>query len=45
MDGLLLFVTVVVALAVFAATAIVFGVDSRDGFADPRAPIRPTGIS
>jgi hypothetical protein len=45
MDGLLLFIAIVMALALFAATSMVFGVDSRDGFNDPRAPIRPTGIS
>jgi hypothetical protein len=45
MDGLLVLALIIVALAAFGVAALVFGVDSRDGFNDPRAPIRPAGIS
>jgi hypothetical protein len=31
-------------LAVLSIISLVFGVDSRDEFADPRGPIYPVGI-
>lgn len=43
MEGLIVFGLVVVALAVFDALALRFGVDSRPDFGDPRA--LPGGIS
>jgi len=44
MDGLLVLVAFVAALAFLGVAAMVMGVDSRDGSTDPRSPIRPTGI-
>jgi hypothetical protein len=44
MDGLLVLVAIIVALAVFGVAAMTLGVDSRDGSTDPRSPVRPTGI-
>jgi len=44
MDGLLVLVVFVAALAFIGVAAMIVGVDSRDGSTDPRSPIRPTGI-
>jgi len=44
MDGLLVLVVFVAALAFMGVAAMIVGVDSRDGSTDPRSPIRPTGI-
>jgi hypothetical protein len=43
-DGVLLLGLIVVGLIALDVAAIRFGVDSRDGFNDPRAQVRPTGI-
>jgi hypothetical protein len=43
MDGLVVFALVVAALALFAALAVEFGVDSRIGFEDPSR--RSVGVS
>lgn len=45
MDGLLVLFAIIAALTLLGTTAIAFGVDSRDGFQDPRSPARPTGIA
>ncbi|HVL54114.1 MAG TPA: hypothetical protein VM344_07605 [Vitreimonas sp.] len=40
MEGLFMFGLVVVVLAMLAVLALRFGVDSRPGSGDPRAPLR-----
>jgi hypothetical protein len=45
MEGLLVLFVIVIGLAAFGVAAMAFGVDSRDGAADPRSPTRPVGIS
>jgi len=35
----------IVALAVLGIAANLWGVDSTDGSTDPRAPVRPNGLS
>jgi hypothetical protein len=42
---LLLLVLIAVVFAAFAATAIDFGVDSRDGSDDPHRPNYPVGLA
>jgi hypothetical protein len=39
MSGLLFFTLVFLALAAFGALAVAFGVDTRPGFEDDRAPM------
>jgi nitrogen fixation-related uncharacterized protein len=45
MAALIILLVVVAALAVFAIAASKWGVDSRDGFADPHRPAYPVGIN
>ena len=40
MDGLLFVMVMFLAFATLGAFAMTFGVDSRDGFEDDRAPVR-----
>lgn len=35
---------ILIVLTVFSAISLVYGVDSRDGFADSRRPAYPVGI-
>ena len=44
MDGFIIFVVAVAALAVFAALAVRYGVDSRIDSTDPRRSPNPVGI-
>ena len=44
MDGLIIFASLVAALAAFDLAALTRGVDSRDDSSDSRAQLRPTGI-
>ena len=43
--GALVLAAIVLILAAFAAAAMLWGVDSRDGSTDPRRPARPVGIT
>jgi hypothetical protein len=44
MDVIIGLILATIALAVFAAASITWGVDSRDGSDDPRRPAYPVGI-
>ena len=44
MDAFIMLVAAIAALVLFAALAVQYGVDSRDGSVDPRGPLYPVGI-